>query len=193
MPIDIAGFVTYLKDHAVEHGFHVHGERHYIESYSLGQSWEVELHPESACDGPLDLHLAFDVDPRILLALDDRFEETGGDTDASYTEYELPLFFRWALPSLADPPDLLLLATDLAAVGGPELPIEVSAIDTYGATDAPERRLDIVGKVQVPLAEVVLGRQSMCEVLDRCLEVSEALVAKTEEWGPIFRDDGAAP
>ncbi len=28
--IDIAGFVADLKDHAVEHGFHVHDERHFV-------------------------------------------------------------------------------------------------------------------------------------------------------------------
>ena len=38
-----------MKAHAVEHGFHVHAERHFIESYSLGQAWEVDLHPEEAC------------------------------------------------------------------------------------------------------------------------------------------------
>ena len=71
MAIDIAGFITYLKDHAVEHGFHVHDERHFIETFSLRQSWEVDLHPESACDGPLDLNLAFDVEPRVLLRMED--------------------------------------------------------------------------------------------------------------------------
>jgi hypothetical protein len=43
--IDLAGFVADLKDHAVEHGFHVHDERHFVESYSLRQNWEVDLHP----------------------------------------------------------------------------------------------------------------------------------------------------
>ena len=74
MAIDIAGFITYLKDHAIEHGFHVHDERHFLETYSLRQSFEVDLHPESACDGPLDLHLAFDVEPRTLLELEDHFD-----------------------------------------------------------------------------------------------------------------------
>ena len=30
--IDIPGFVADLKDHCVEHGFHVHDERHFVES-----------------------------------------------------------------------------------------------------------------------------------------------------------------
>ena len=50
--IDIAGFVTDLKSHAIDHGFHVHDERHFIETYSLRQLWEVDLHPaESAAGG----------------------------------------------------------------------------------------------------------------------------------------------
>ena len=48
MGVDLAGFITDMKAHAVEHGFHVHAERHFIESYSLGQAWEVDLHPEEA-------------------------------------------------------------------------------------------------------------------------------------------------
>ena len=46
MTVDIAGFITDMKAHAVDHGFHVHAERHFIESFSLGQAWEVDLHPE---------------------------------------------------------------------------------------------------------------------------------------------------
>ncbi|MEZ5176825.1 MAG: hypothetical protein R2746_00685 [Acidimicrobiales bacterium] len=61
--IDVAGFVADLKDHAVDHGFHVHDERHFVETYSLRQAWEVDLHPEDACGGPLDLHLALEIDP----------------------------------------------------------------------------------------------------------------------------------
>ena len=69
--IDIAGFVADLKDHAVEHGFHVHDERHFVETYSLRQLWEVDLHPEEACSGPIDLHLSLEVDPRALLGFED--------------------------------------------------------------------------------------------------------------------------
>ena len=42
--IDVAGFVSDLKAHAVDHGFHVHDERHFVETYSLRQSWEVDVH-----------------------------------------------------------------------------------------------------------------------------------------------------
>ena len=67
--IDVAGFVADLKDHAAEHGFHVHDERHFVETYSLRQAWEVDLHPEEACNGPLDLHLALEVDPGSAIVL----------------------------------------------------------------------------------------------------------------------------
>jgi hypothetical protein len=69
--IDVAGYVAELKDHAVDHGFHVHDERHFVETYSLRQVWEVDLHPEEGCGGPLDLHLALEVEPRVLLAFED--------------------------------------------------------------------------------------------------------------------------
>ena len=69
--IDVAGYVAELKEHAVDHGFHVHDERHFVETYSLRQAWEVDLHPEEGCGGPLDLHLSLEVDPRVLLAFED--------------------------------------------------------------------------------------------------------------------------
>ncbi|MDQ3353853.1 MAG: hypothetical protein M3507_05120, partial [Actinomycetota bacterium] len=60
--IDVPGYVAELKDHAVDHTFHVHDERHFVETYSLRQAWEVDLHPEEGCEGPLDLHLSLEVD-----------------------------------------------------------------------------------------------------------------------------------
>ena len=97
--IDLAGYIAGLKDQAVEHGFHVHDERHFVETYSMRQAWEVDLHPEAACGGPLDLHLAVELDPRVLLAFEDhimelreaeepedRFKMSALDTYASVTD-----------------------------------------------------------------------------------------------------------
>lgn len=183
MAIDIAGFITYLKDHAVEHGFHVHDERHFIETYSLRQSFEVDLHPESACNGPLDLNLAFDVEPRVLLQLEDQVIEMEDDFSEPEGEFRIPLYFNWALPPLGDPPDLIILSAELAGVGGPELPIEVSAVDSFGAlSDHAERRLSLVGKTAVSLVDVMMGRETLCETLDRCREVSEYLVDQAHGW-----------
>ena len=152
--IDIAGFVADLKDHAVEHGFHVHDERHFVESYSLRQNWEVDLHPEEGCEGPVDLYLSLEIDPRVLLGFEDAVIERG-DLEDPPDEYHFPFNFTWALPPLAHGPDLLVLATELAARGGPDLPLEVSAIDSIPeATDAPERSLRIVAHQSVSLLHI---------------------------------------
>ena len=180
--IDIAGFVADLKDHAADHGFHIHDERHLVETYSLRQAWEVDLHPEDACGGPLDLQLALDVDPRALLAFEDSVAELDDD-DEPPDELSFPLIFTWVLPPLPAGPDLLLLATDLAGVGGTELPLQVSAIDSYPAvTDAPQRSLTIAAKIDVKLAAIFTGQEAMCDVLDRCMEVSRYLLDRAPMW-----------
>ena len=180
--IDVAGYVAELKDHAVGHTFHVHDERHFVETYSLRQAWEVDLHPEEGCEGPLDLHLALEVDPRVLLAFEDvvnALDEEENPPD----EFHFPLTFTWALPPLSKGPDLLLLATELAGVGGPDLPLEVSAIDSYGSvTDAPERSLTIVARLQVSLAQVLQGEEALCDTFDRCLAVSRYLLERASSW-----------
>jgi hypothetical protein len=180
--IDIAGFVSDLKDHAIDHGFHVHDERHFVETYSLRQNWEIDLHPEEACGGPLDLHLALEVDPRTLLSFEDLV--TGlAEEEEPPDQFHFPLVFNWALPPLPQGPDLLILATELAGVGGPTLPLEVSAIDSFpSVTDAPERSLAIVSRVEVSLSRVFMGQEQFCEVLDTCLAVSRYLLERSPAW-----------
>jgi hypothetical protein len=180
--IDVAGFVADLKDHAVDHGFHVHDERHFVETYSLRQVWEVDLHPEEACGGPLDLHLALEVDPRVLLSFEDLVIDLPEGDDPP-DEHRFPLLFTWVLPPLPSGPDLLVLATELAGVGGTDLPLEVSAIDSFpSVTDAPERSLTIVARIEVSLARVLLGQELLCDVLDRCLVVSKYLLQHAPVW-----------
>jgi len=180
--IDVAGFIADLKDHSVDHGFHVHDERHFVETYSLRQAWEVDLHPEEACGGPLDLHLSLEVDPRVLLAFEDLFIDLP-EGDEPEDRFHFPLLFTWALPPLPKGPDLLVLATELAGQGGLELPLEVSAIDSFASvTDAPERSLTIVARIEVSLARIFLGQEMLCDVLDRCHGVSEYLLEQAPVW-----------
>ncbi|MDQ1392672.1 MAG: hypothetical protein QOF30_1649 [Acidimicrobiaceae bacterium] len=180
--IDVAGYVAELKDHAVDHGFHVHDERHFVETYSLRQAWEVDLHPEEGCGGPLDLHLCLEVDPRTLLSFEDAVVELPEEVDPP-DEYNFPLTFTWALPPLPNGPDLLRLAIDLAGVGGIDLPLEVSAIDSFAsATDAAERRLTVVARQQISLARILGGEELLCEVFDRCLAVSRYLLDAAPAW-----------
>ena len=180
--IDVAGYVADLKVHASDHGFHVHDERHFMETYSLRQAWEVDLHPEEGCGGPLDLHLALEVEPRVLLSFEDVVMELPDDAEPP-DDFHFPITFNWALPPLPHGPDLLQLHLDLAAVAGVPLPLEVSAIDSFpSATDAPERSLMITAKQQVSLAMVLAGEEMLCEVLDRCLDVSRHLLQQAPAW-----------
>lgn len=180
--IDVAGYVSDLKIHASDHGFHVHDERHFVETYSLRQAWEIDLHPEEGCGGPLDLHLALEVDPRVLLSFEDVVMELPEDAEPP-DEFQFPVTFNWALPPLPHGPDLLQLHLDLAAVGGVDLPLEVSAIDSFpSATDAPERSLTIIARQQVSLARVLAGEELLCQVLDRCLAVSGHLLERAPAW-----------
>src|SRR6476646_3016500 len=160
--IDLAGFVADLKDHAVEHGFHVHDERHFVESYSLRQTWEVDAHPEEGCEGPVDLYLSLEIDPRVLLGFEDAVMELADDDDPLDTFF-FPLNFTWGLPPLTRPPDLL----------------EVAAIDSIPeATEAPERALRVVARQQVSLLRIRDGDAVTCELLDRCLAVSRYLLER---------------
>jgi hypothetical protein len=180
--IDVAGYVTDLKDHAVEHGFHVHDERHFLETYSLRQSWEVDLHPEEGCGGPVDLHLAIEVDPRTLLGFEDAILVLNEDEDPP-DAFHFPLAFTWMMPPLAESPDLLVVATDLAGIGGIDLPVEVSAIDSFHeVTDAPERALTVVAKHRLSLLQVFRGDENLCTVLDRCMDVSRYLLERVPSW-----------
>lgn len=191
--IDPAGFVADLKVHVGDHGFHVHDERHLVETYSLQQSMQVDLHPDGACGGPLDVRLSLDVDPRTLLGFEDMVNAIPLDVDPADPEvleeaeapdkFVFPLTFTWEMPPLTKGPDLLILATELAGIGGTELPLEVSAIDSYpSATDAPERSLHVVARVSVPLIHLLTKEDDLCDVLDRCLAVSKHLLDHAPVW-----------
>ena len=180
--IDVAGFVADLKSQAIDHGFHVHDERHFVETYSLRQAWEVDLHPEEACNVPLDLHLALEVDPRALLAFEDMVLASE-DEDEPPEGFTFPLVFTWGLPPLPHAPDLLVLATELAGIGGTELPLEVSAIDSFpSVTDAPVRTLSIIARIPVSLAGIYRNEEELCGVLDRCRDISLYLVERSPVW-----------
>ena len=77
-----------------------------------------------------------------------------------------------------------MLATEIAGVGGLDLPVEVSAIDSFASvTDAPERSLAMVARIHVDLADVLLGEETpFCETLDRCKEVSLYLLDNAPGW-----------
>lgn len=182
--IDIAGFVSDVKSHALDHGFHVHDERHFVETYSLRQLWEIDLHPEEACSGPIDLHLSLEIDPRILLGFEDAVIELDDPDDEPQQEFTFPFVFTWTFPPLPAPPDLLVFATEISAIGGIALPVEVSAIDSFHhVTDAPERSVNVVGRVALSLNTVYKGDLDMvCELLETARNVSLHLLKQVPLW-----------
>ena len=186
--VDVAGFIADLKDHAAEHGFHVHDERHFVETYSMRQAFEVDLHPEAACGGPLDLHLSLDLDPRTLMAFEDEVMSLSEEAYPS-DDLTVQILFTWALPPLENGPDLLVLATELAGLGGTQLPTEVSAMDSFAeVTDAPQRSINVVARIETPLAGLYSGdfrgeeRNWVCDALDRCQAISEYLLDRAPAW-----------
>ena len=186
--VDVAGFIADLKDHAAEHGFHVHDERHFVETYSMRQAFEVDLHPEAACGGPLDLHLSLDLEPRTLMAFEDEVMSLSEEANPS-DDLTVQILFTWALPPLENGPDLLVLATELAGLGGTQLPTEVSAMDSFAeVTDAPQRSINVVAKIETPLAGLYSGdfrgeeRNWVCDALDRCQAISEYLLDRAPVW-----------
>ena len=186
--VDVAGFIADLKDHAAEHGFHVHDERHFVETYSMRQAFEVDLHPEAACGGPLDLHLSLDLEPRTLMAFEDEVMSLSEEAYPS-DDLTVQILFPWALPPLENGPDLLVLATELAGLGGTQLPTEVSAMDSFAeVTDAPQRSINVVARIETPLAGLYSGdfrgeeRNWVCDALDRCQAISEYLLDRAPAW-----------
>ena len=183
MAVDLASTVTYLKDHAMEHGFHVHDERHFVETYTLRQSWEIDLHPAEACAGPLDLHIALDIDPRLLLSFEDALNESDELPEDDSGSFEVTFFFNWSLPPLQQSPDIIVLSAELAGIGGIDLPIEVSSVETMAAlSDKEDRLLSVVGAAKRSLVDIVFKQDSLCDVLDRVHEVSMYMVEHADEW-----------
>lgn len=182
--IDIAGFVSDVKSHALDHGFHVHDERHFVETYSLRQLWEVDLHPEEACSGPIDLHLSLEIDPRTLLNFEDAVVALDDPDDVPSQEFTFPFVFTWTFPPLPHPPDLLVFATEVSALGGINLPLDISAIDSFHqVTDAPERSISVVGKVELSLNNVYRGDiDAVCELLETSRNVSLHLLERVPQW-----------
>ncbi len=180
--VDIATFIADLKDNAADHGFHIHDERHFVETYTMRQAWEVDLHPADACGGPLDVHLSLEVEPRTMLAFEDVVMELPEGIEPP-DEHHLPVTVTWALPPLPNGPDLLVLATELAGIGGRDLPLEVSAVDVFASvTDPPERSVSIVARAQVSLARIYMADEHLSDTFTRAHRVSEFLLDRAHGW-----------
>ena len=100
--------------------------------------WEVDLHPEEGCEGPVDLYLSLEIDPRVLLGFEDAVIERGRRRGPAR---RLPLpaqLHVGAAAACRTAPTCSCSPPSSPASGGPDLPLEVSAIDSIPA--APTRR-----------------------------------------------------
>ena len=102
--VDFPGFVTDLKYHAAEGGFHYHEDHHCIDVTTGRQWWEIQLHPDYDCDGPLELHIVADLDPRTQIAFEDEVNKLHEDADWPEEGFDLLLRFHWRLPPLPNSP-----------------------------------------------------------------------------------------
>lgn len=183
MAVDIASTITYLKDHAMEHGFHVHDERHFVETFTLRQAWEIDVHPAEACSGPLDLHISLDMDPRMLLKFEDLLADTPDVPEDPDNEFAVTFYFNWALPPMQQPPDLIVLSAQLAGMGGIDMPIEVRSVRSMAALgDSDEERLSVVGAFESSLVDVMFRQDALCDALDRVHEVSMYMLEHADDW-----------
>ena len=171
-----------LKDHAVEHGFHVHDERHFVESYSLRQTWEVDVHPEEGCEGPVDLYLSLEIDPRVLLGFEDVVIEARRRGPAR--RVPLPAQLHVGAAAAAARPDLLVLATELAGDrwSRPAARGVGDRLDPGGHRRTRAQPRGSSPTSSVSLLRIRDGDAVSCELLDRCLAVSRYLLAQAGGW-----------
>ena len=80
-------------------------------------------------------------------------------------------------------PDLLRLAIDLAPIGGVDLPLEVTATDTFASpTETSERRIAIVARRAISLSQVAKGEDPLCDVFEHGRTISDFLLQAADSW-----------
>ena len=128
------------------------------------------------------MHLSLEVEPRTMLSFEDVIM-TMPETDEPPDDHLLPLTATWSMPPLQASPDLLVLATELAGVGGPDLALEVSAADAFmGVIDAPQRTINIVSRNSTSLARIYMGTEDLSDLFRRLALVSEFLIDRVPVW-----------
>ena len=153
----------------------------------MRQAFEIDLHPEAACGGPLDLNLSLDIEPRTLMTFEDEVVSLSDDESPS-DDLVVHLIFSWMLPPLENRPDLLLLATELSGIGTTDLPIEISAVDSYATvTDSPQYSLSVTGRLEIPLSKIFSAEESglICASLERSQALTSYLLEHAPNWMKI--------
>jgi len=178
--IDLSGFVSQLKDHLVEHSFHIHEEQHVVETYSLSQSWYIYLHPEDACNGPMDLKVSLSISARELHSFEDKVAQ---DEELATNAFPLEVKFEWELPPIREGLDTLALALDLARFGDLDFPVSVGVRHEYKTvTDQPTHHLIVHATHSFSLNKIYMGEEFPCKAIVKAMEVSRHLLDQSSEW-----------
>lgn len=189
--LDLQAFVAGLKDHVLDHGFHIYDERHYIETYSGEQVWYIGLHLENSCDGPIAVELILTASTRALLKFEDALAEPDDEESSDALNEEMaarivvPLTLEVSASPLATAPDLLVLATEVAARSHPAVPMKPTLTSRVELLDEGEEYcLHITGKVWVPLFGIYQGDElkEVCAVLDSGRAVCRHLCEEIDSW-----------
>ncbi len=161
---------------------------HFVETYSLRQLWEVDVHPEEACSGPIDLHLSLEVDPRALLGFEDEVVKTRRPRRAEPPR-RLPVPPAVHLDVAAAPrarPTCSCWPPSWPASAVVDLPVEVSAIDSFASGHRRACERSAVARRPHPGVAsptcTSATRKRFADVLDRCKDVSLFLLDRAKDW-----------
>ena len=188
--LDLQAFVAGLKTHVHDHGFHIHDERHYVETYWGEQVWHMSLHLENGCDGPIAAELSLTASTRVLLAFQDALTEPD-DAESSQALNEMtarivvPLSLDISASPLTTAPDLLVLATEVAARSNAAVPMKPTLTSRVELLDEGEEYcLYVTGEVWVPLFGIYEGDklEEVCAVLESAQAVCAHLCEQIDSW-----------
>ena len=180
-----------LKSHVPNHGFHIEGEQHYVETYSGEQGWRIGMHPEGGCDGPIGVELGLTATARALIAFEDALAAPDDDgsseaqTDDMAARVVIPLTVEVSAQPLVAAPDLLVLATEVAAESRPAVPMSPTLTSQLGPLDAGEEYCLLVrGELWVSLLDICQmdDLDEVCEALASARAVCAHLADRVDRW-----------
>lgn len=170
------------KNHAADHGFHIHDERHFVEDFLHAPGVGGRPAPRGGVRRAARVPPGARIDPRTVLAFEDQVLAPEGDDPEE--QHHLPLTFTWSLPPLPRCPDLLLLATKVAkdrrsgsarrGLRGRQLRFGDRPVEAN-----PHRGCRVMVSVT---QRSYLGEEMLCDTLRRCLDVSRFLLDSAPAW-----------
>lgn len=156
--IDVTGVIEAIKDKAFGFGLHTHDERHFVETRSMRQTWEVCMHHASGCANSIDLTMSLEIEPRTMISFADEVASLSKGNKPP-DDYLLALVFTWMSPPLSDRPDMLGLHNDFAHYRHDGILLEISTTSTYeGLFSEPQHTVVFTKRSSISLAAIYTGK-----------------------------------